>query len=165
MIVRSALLSLVLLLAPCAAIAAPAASSPDLGLGEPQPFVASFYAPAPEIQGDVDEDAPVPEEPPVYGESLRALMEIDARRDMNYLDFDWVSGGQDLPDYRNLKISEVNRTETTARYRVTFQNYREARERIIDLVREDGRWLIEDVYLVKPEGRWLSRILVENRQD
>jgi hypothetical protein len=92
-------------------------------------------------------------------------MKIDSARENNYLDFDWVTGGQDIPDISRLKIVQTSRTETTASFRVTFTNYRQTRERQFDLVREDGRWLIEDVLLKRPEGRWLSRILVENPQD
>jgi hypothetical protein len=147
-----------------AVLASPAAAAPDPGLGEPEAFVASFYAPTRQDLEAADEPVPV-YEPPVYAASLRALMLVDSGRENNYLDFDWVTGGQDLPDITRLKIVQVSRTEATASYRVTFYNYRETRERLFELVREDGRWLIEDVFLKRPEGRWLSRVLVENPQD
>jgi hypothetical protein len=136
------------------------------GPGDPKAFVASFYAPAPETPASDDaEPAPEPEGPSVYAHSLKALMDIDAERDMNFLDFDWVTGGQDLPQIKGLKIAPLGRTDAAASYRVTFRNYGEARERIFYLVVEDGRWVIEDVELKAPERRRLSRILVENPQD
>jgi hypothetical protein len=147
-----------------ALFAAPASAAPDPGLGEPEAFVASFYAPMAD-DPEASEDVVPADEPPVYAASLHALMKIDSARENNYLDFDWVTGGQDIPAISRLKIVQTSRTETTASFRVTFTNYRQTRERQFDLVREDGRWLIEDVLLKRPEGRWLSRILVENPQD
>ncbi|MBX3478920.1 MAG: DUF3828 domain-containing protein [Caulobacter sp.] len=130
---------------------------------DPLALVQSLYA---DSHAADEEPAAGPEdEPSIYGASLRALFAVDAGRDMNNLDFDWVSGGQDLPDYQGLKIVLVSKSETAARVRVTFRNYSDPRERDIDLVTEDGRWVIEDVYLKTPEKAWLSRILVENRQD
>jgi hypothetical protein len=147
-----------------ALLVSPSAAAPDPGLGEPEAFVASFYAPM--VEAPVSDDDLIPaDEPPVYAASLRALMQVDSGRENNYLDFDWVTGGQDTPDISRLKIVQVSRTEATASYRVTFYNYRETRERLFELVREDGRWLIEDVFLKRPENRWLSRVLVENPQD
>ena len=143
---------------------APASAASDPGLGEPEAFVASFYAPAADDAETIEDVVPA-DEPPAYAASLHALMKIDGARKNNHLDFDWVTGGQDTPDISRLKIVQTSRTETTASYRVTFTNYRQTRERQFDLVREEGRWLIEDVLLKRPEGRWLSRILVENPQD
>ncbi|MBI1405148.1 MAG: DUF3828 domain-containing protein [Caulobacter sp.] len=147
--------ALALLLAATTALAAPA--------NDPVALVRSLFT-----ETTTTDEAPETfpqDEPSIYGASLRALFAVDAARDMNNLDFDWVSGGQDLPDYKGLKITLVARTETSARVRVTFRNYSEARERDIDLVTEDGRWVIEDVFLKTPEKTWLRRILVENRQD
>lgn len=131
----------------------------------PREVIAELYKPA----ADPGPDAPLPEgdpdAPPLYAASLRALLAVDATRDMNYLDFDWVSGGQDLPDYKDLKIVVVRQTAETAQVRVTFRNYGDPRERLIDMVIEDGRWVIEDVYLTRPEKGWLSRRLVANPQD
>lgn len=135
--------------------------------GDPAAWVADLYKTPALDAPDPSSDAAGNEQAgsELYGPSLRALLEIDARRDMNYLDFDWVSGGQDLPEYRDLKIVVLKRTAETARVRVTFKNYSDPRERIIDLVVEDGVWVIEDVWLKTPEKAWLSRILTENRQD
>jgi hypothetical protein len=137
----------------------------ETGPGDPAAFVATFFADAPEPTADAPEDWVPPEEPKVYAPSLQALMDLDVARDMNFLDFDWTSGGQDTPEYNRLKIVVLKKTEATAQVRVTFLNYKQAHERLFDLVVIDGRWMIEDVYLAKPEGRWLSRILVENPQD
>ena len=147
-----------------ALLVAPASAASDPGLGQPEAFVASFYAPMAD-DPEASEDVVPADEPPVYAASLHALMKIDSARENNHLDFDWVTGGQDTPDISRLKIVQISRSDTTASYRVTFTNYRETRERQFDLVREEGRWLIEDVLLKRPEGRWLSRILVENPQD
>ena len=134
--------------------------------GDPAAVVADLYkAPDPTPASDDEPATELPDEPSIYAASLRALLEVDAKRDMNYLDFDWVSGGQDLPEYKGLKIVVLRRTPETARVRVTFRNYSDARERLIDLVIEDGRWVIEDVYMKTPEAEWLSRRLVANPQD
>lgn len=142
-------------------LASPALAQPTPG---PAEVIAELYKPVPEPT-DGAEATGAPEGPPLFAASLRALLEVDAQRDMNYLDFDWVSGGQDLPDYKNLKIVVVRKTPETAQVRVTFRNYGQARERLIDMVIEDGRWVIEDVYMKAPEGEWLSRRLVANPQD
>lgn len=131
----------------------------------PAEVIADLYKPVPDPGPDAPPIEEAPEEPPLFAASLRALLAIDAQRDMNYLDFDWVSGGQDLPDYKNLKIVVLKQTAETAQVRVTFRNYSEARERLIDMVVEDGRWVIEDVYMKTPEKEWLSRRLVANPQD
>ena len=131
----------------------------------PAEVIAELYKPIIVSGPDAEVIEEVPDEPPLFAASLRALLAIDAQRDMNYLDFDWVSGGQDLPDYKNLKIVVLRQTPETAQVRVTFRNYREARERLIDMVVEDGRWVIEDVYMKTPEKEWLSRRLVANPQD
>lgn len=157
---RRTLMALALVVAAGGAMAQP-------GPGDPAAFVAALYS---EPSPPTDEPLPEPEESDgaedrVYAASLRALLEIDAARDMNYLDFDWVWGGQDLPDAKDLKIVVIKRGAETAQVRVTFMNYGERRERVIDLVVEDGAWVIEDVFLKVPEKAWLSRILTENRQD
>ena len=131
----------------------------------PAEVIADLYKPVPDPGPDAPPVEEAPDEPPLYAASLRALLAVDAQRDMNYLDFDWVSGGQDLPDYKGLKIVVLKQTAETARIRVTFRNYSEARERLIDMVVEDGRWVIEDVYMKAPEKEWLSRRLVANPQD
>jgi hypothetical protein len=131
----------------------------------PAEVIADLYKPVVVTGPEAEVIEEAPEEPPLFAASLRALLAIDAQRDMNYLDFDWVSGGQDLPDYKNLKIVVLRQTPETAQVRVTFRNYREARERLIDMVVEDGRWVIEDVYMKAPEKEWLSRRLVANPQD
>lgn len=157
---RRAVLAMALLL-----VAAP--SWGQASPGDPAAFVKSLYrepAPLPDDESS-DEGGTEASGEELYAPSLRALLEIDAQRDMNYLDFDWVWGGQDLPDAKDLKIVVVKRTAETAQVRVTFLNYGERRERVIDLVVENGAWVIEDVFLKVPEKAWLSRILTENRQD
>ena len=153
-----------LILALCLTLgfAAPALAQPTPG---PAEVIADLYKPVPDPGPDAPPIEEAPDEPPLYAAGLRALLVIDAQRDMNYLDFDWVSGGQDLADYRNLKIVVLKQTAETAQVRVTFKNYSDARERLIDMVVEDGRWVIEDVYMKTPEKDWLSRRLVANPQD
>ncbi|MDB5469808.1 MAG: hypothetical protein JWR84_1368 [Caulobacter sp.] len=153
-----------LILALCLTFAfgAPALAQPTPG---PAEVIAELYRPAPDPGPDAPPIEEDPDAPPLYAAGLRALMALDVQRDMNYLDFDWVSGGQDLPDYKGLKIVVVNQTAETAQVRVTFKNYGDARERLIDMVVEDGRWVIEDVYMKAPEKDWLSRRLVANPQD
>lgn len=153
-----------LMLALCLTFAfgAPALAQPAPG---PADVIAELYKPVPEPGPDAPISEEDPDAPPLYAVGLRALMAIDVQRDNNYLDFDWVSGGQDLPDYQGLKIAVVKQAAETAQVRVTFKNYGEARERLIDMVVEDGRWVIEDVYLTRPEKGWLSRYLLANPQD
>lgn len=153
-----------LILALCVTLAfsAQALAQPTPG---PAEVIAALYQPVPDPGPEAPNLEEDPEAPPLYAAGLRALMAIDAQRDNNHLDFDWVSGGQDLPEYRNLRIVVVKETAGTAQVRVTFRNYADARERLIDMVVEDGRWVIEDVYLKAPEKAWLSRILVANPQD
>lgn len=153
---------LILALGLTLAFGLPALAQPAPG---PREVIAELYKPVLDPGPDAPQVEDEPDAPPLYAASLRALLAVDAQRDMNYLDFDWVSGGQDLPDYKDLKIVVVKQTAETAQLRVTFKNYGDARERLIDMVVEDGRWVIEDVYLTRPEKVWLSRRLVANPQD
>lgn len=96
---------------------------------------------------------------PVYTPALRAEIEEDSRRDMNRLDFDWLSGGQDLPRIRKLKIVTLNTSGTDrATVQATFTNYGEARVRRFELVRIKGQWRVADVWM-SPEETRLTTIL------
>jgi hypothetical protein len=59
-----------------------------------------------------------------------------------------------------LKIAVVSEDGDRAQVSASFENLGEPREMLFDLVREGGRWLVDDVQSLKPGGRWtMSKIL------
>ena len=123
------------------------AAAPALAAETPDAFVKRLYAP------DSSPDMPI------YAPALRAEIARDAERDMNRLDFDWLSGGQDLPKIRKLKVVTLNTSgPDRATVQATFTNYGEARVRRFELVRIKGQWRVADVYM-SPENTRLMTIL------
>lgn len=100
---------------------------------------------------------------PVYSRRLQALFDADEDRtaegDVGALDFDWITGGQDVPRLAGLAIETTAQTASAATVEATFTNYGEARVRTFSFILEDGAWAIDDVDLAEPEKTSLSAIL------
>jgi Protein of unknown function (DUF3828) len=99
----------------------------------------------------------------VYSKRLQALFDKDAAErpegDEGRLDFDPFVDGQDW-ELSGLKISQVYRSGGEARVRAVFANFGEPRNVVFNLVREDGRWRIDDIAETLPPRWILSKILV-----
>ena len=59
-----------------------------------------------------------------------------------------------------MRIALVSRAADTAQVRARFENFKEPRDIVFDLVRENGRWLIDEMSSPLPGHRWtMSKIL------
>src|SRR5215813_7864739 len=105
-------------------------------------------------------DPKIPES--IHSARLRGLMAADRKQtpkgEVGRLDFDPFVNGQDW-EIKKLVVTETERKGDRATVRATFDNFDEPREIEFQLVRQQRRWLIDDVASrIKP--RWtLSKIL------
>ena len=97
----------------------------------------------------------------LYSRRLQALFDADNRRSDSRLGFDFPSNSQDPDDnlYKTAQITVIRQDEAAAEVAVKFRNYDQRQEIRYDLVRENGRWLIEDARLLGSEGWRLQAIL------
>ncbi len=101
----------------------------------------------------------------IYSKRLQALMDKDEKEthegDEGRIDWDVFIDGQDWK-LSELKIVPVARDATKAQIRATFKNFGEPKSILYDLVREDGKWRIDEVQeTIKP--RWImSKILSDD---
>jgi hypothetical protein len=94
-----------------------------------------------------------PPPPDLLSRRLRALLRRDnARRERN-LDFEWRSGGQDNAEITNFRAHLAQMKDEAATVEVNFDNRGERRFRRFFLIREAGRWVIDDVLLVPENGK------------
>lgn len=103
-----------------------------------------------------------------YSARLRALFEADARNaagEVGNLDFAFHLCGQDASEgwEKTLALELAGRGERHATVRVTFVSFKEAHELHYALVREKGRWLIDDVRSFGSQRWLLSKILKGER--
>jgi hypothetical protein len=99
----------------------------------------------------------------VYSARLQALIDADAKAtpegEVGKIDWDVFVDGQEW-EIAELKIAVVSEDADRAQVSASFENLGEPREMLFDLVREGGRWLVDDVQSLKPGGRWtMSKIL------
>ena len=99
----------------------------------------------------------------VYSARLQALVDADAKAtpegEVGKIDWDVFVDGQEW-EIAELKIAVVSEDGDRAQVSASFENLGEPREMLFDLVREGGRWLVDDVQSLKPGGRWtMSKIL------
>jgi hypothetical protein len=126
----------------------------------PVAFIAALYKSYTDIGPGEDGE---PGLPGMYSKRLQALIDKDAAEtpegDVGRLDWDPVVDGQDW-NVTGLTIKEVYRSGGEARVRAVFVNG-EPRNMLFNLVREDGKWRIDDIAeTLKP--RWtMSKILTD----
>lgn len=99
----------------------------------------------------------------VYSARMQALIDADAKAtpegEVGKIDWDVFVDGQDW-EISELKITTVSEKGDQAQVSASFLNMGDPREMMFDLVREGGRWLVDDVQSLKPGGRWtMSKIL------
>lgn len=157
------LLMLLLALGAPAAVAedgsAPAAKAQSEG--GPVAVVVAIYKTYTDNQHDDPGPAGIPD---VYSKRLQALIDQDEAEtpagEVGRMDWDPFVDGQDW-EVTGLKISQVYQSGGEARVRAVFANFREPRNIVFNLVREDGKWRIDDIAeTLKP--RWtMSKILTD----
>jgi hypothetical protein len=98
----------------------------------------------------------------VYSHRLKALLDADekaAQGEVGALEFDVFVNGQDWK-LSKLKIALISKSEAQAKLRATFNNFKSPEEIILDLVREDGSWRIDEISSTRKGHRWtMSKIL------
>jgi hypothetical protein len=99
----------------------------------------------------------------VYSRRLQQL--IDAERnstpdgEVGKIDWDVFVDGQEW-EIKELNVTLVSEAADRAQVSARFNNFAEPKEILFDLVREDGRWLVDDVQSTMKGGRWtMSKIL------
>jgi hypothetical protein len=108
-----------------------------------------------------------PREAKVYSKRLQSLFAADARRakgEIGNLDFDFTVNGQDTEDNfkRTLRFEAGAAGPERASVKVSFRNF-EPQILQYDLVRENGRWAIDEVRSLGKDKWVLSRILAKSR--
>ena len=101
-----------------------------------------------------------------YSAKIRAkIAEIEKackkREDICWPDSDFLVDGQDF-EIRDLKVREVARTDRDATVEAKFRNFAEPHAMTFTLVRENGRWVIDEMVgrsKDNPEGYKLSEFL------
>jgi hypothetical protein len=96
---------------------------------------------------------PRPTPPELLSQSLRTLIRKDAARRARNLDFEWRSGGQDSPQITGFRLHLVRIKGDAATVEASFFNRGERRFRRVFLVREAGRWVVDDALLVPENGK------------
>jgi hypothetical protein len=99
-----------------------------------------------------------PASPDLMSRRLKALVRKDEGRRERNLDFEWRSGGQEIPQITGFRARVVRAKGDQALVEASFDNLGERRFRRFFLIREDGRWVIDDALLV-PENTKLADLL------
>ncbi len=115
-------------------------------------------APMLTVQG-IYASLPRPTPPELLSRRLRGLVaRDDARRERN-LDFEWRSGGQDSPDITGFRLHLTRIKGDAAVVEASFYNRGERRFRRFLLIREGGRWVVDDALLVPENGKLADFLL------
>jgi len=104
-----------------------------------------------------------PDLPNVYSRHLQELIDSDLKKtppgDAGTIDWDVFIDGNNW-EISNLRITLVSRSERRAAVQASFDNFHKPRRVRFDLIREKGRWRVNDVSSLRKGGRWtMSKIL------
>jgi hypothetical protein len=127
----------------------------------PVAFIAALYKSYTDIGPGEDGE---PGLPGMYSKRLQALIDKDEAEtpagEVGRMDWDPFVDGQDW-EVTGLKILQVYQSGGEARVRAVFANFGEPRNIVFNLVREDGKWRVDDIAeTLKP--RWtMSKILTD----
>lgn len=121
---------------------------------EPLALVRSFYAP-----GFNEDNMPL-------SQRLTTLLDAAIANSRKHnapvtgLDFAWTVNAQDTePGYeRTLQFGEIARSDAAALIRVAFHNGRDEELRY-ELIREHGKWVVDDIGYLRGEATTLSKML------
>ena len=83
------------------------------------------------------------------------------------IDFAWHMNAQDANDgwEKTARISEIKRADERASVRATFRNNNRDNELHYELVRENGRWQVDDVASVRGDKWVLSQMLMRGAKE
>jgi hypothetical protein len=125
--------------------------------GDPLALITDIYK---TYQSDTDH----PGYANVYSRRLQALIDADEKAtpqgDAGTIDWDVFVNGNNW-ELSKLTIALVSKSAAHAQVRAQFFNFKDPHDLLFDLVREDGRWFIDDISETKKGGnRWtMSKIL------
>jgi hypothetical protein len=99
----------------------------------------------------------------VYSHRLQHLIDADRKNtpegEVGKIDWDVFVDGQEW-QLSALNVTPVSEAADHAQVNARFNNFAEPKAILFDLVREDGRWLIDDVQSTATGRRWtMSKIL------
>ena len=149
------------LLTLAALVAAPPAQAQAQTQAEPMALVKSFY-----VANFNDEKMPL---------SARLAKLLDAaianskkiNSPVEGLDFAWTMNAQDAEDgwEKSAKISETKRQDDRATVRALFRNNKRDNELLFDMVREGGKWKVDDISSVLRDKWVLSQMLLRGAKE
>ena len=96
---------------------------------------------------------PRPTPPDLLSRTLRGLMRKDLERRERKLDFEWRAGGEESPALTDFKPRVTRLKGDAAVVEASFYNHGERRFRRFFLIREAGRWVLDDALLVPENGK------------
>ena len=101
--------------------------------------------------------------PDVYSRRLQALLDTDAKNtppgDAGTIDWDVFVDGNNW-GLSNLRIALVARSDSAATVQASFDNFGKPRKQLFALIREQGKWRIDDISSMRKGARWtMSKIL------
>jgi hypothetical protein len=104
-----------------------------------------------------------PAVPNVYSRRLQLLLDTDAKNtppgDAGTIDWDVFVDGNNW-ELSNLRIALVARSGSDATVQVSFDNFGKPRKQLFALIREQGKWRIDDIASMREGARWtMSKIL------
>jgi hypothetical protein len=109
-----------------------------------------------------EEDKPQPKR--IYSKRLQALIDKDEKETpkgmVGRIDWDVFVDGQDWK-LTELNITLVSKSADKAQVRATFKNFDQSSNMLFDLVREGGRWRVDDVTKTLPPRWIMSKILLD----
>jgi Protein of unknown function (DUF3828) len=113
-------------------------------------------------------DADPPAYPKAFSRRLQGLIDEDEKNTpkgyVGKIDWDVFVDGQDWK-LTHLRIILVARSNSKARVRVTFENFNSPCDIAFDLVREDGRWVIDEIASQRPGHRWIMSKILSDAAD
>ena len=93
----------------------------------------------------------------VYSSRLQQLLDADRKTtpegEVGKIDWDVFVDGQECK-LSELNVTLVSEAADHAQVSAKFNNFAEPKQILFDLVREDGRWLVDDVQSTTKGGRW-----------
>jgi hypothetical protein len=100
----------------------------------------------------------------IYSKRLQALIDKDEKETpegmVGRIDWDVFVDGQDWK-LTELKITLISKSAEIAQVRAMFKNFGAPSNMLFDLVREDGRWRVDDVTKTLPPRWTMSKILLD----
>ncbi|MFA5948950.1 MAG: DUF3828 domain-containing protein [Hyphomicrobium sp.] len=125
--------------------------------GRPQDVITSLYEAYKSLPNGPDHKG-------IYSAKLQTLLDQDEKAtpkgEVGRLDWDVFVDGNDWV-IADLSIATLSEDAERGRVQARFKNHGEPREIVFDLVREDGKWVIDEIQSTLVGGRWtMTKVLM-----